>query len=245
MTLRSCSMVTRRRSRAQEGHAGGHAGSGSDQAAHPRRGPPRVLRERHRGRARRRDRGTRQGEQADALLLLRIEGGVVPGDPAPPRRREHGRAPGRRRRRTPAAGAELRRDGPGAGLRAPARVGSARGRQRPSRQRADPPRVLQGLDRGGGGGATRRQRPGRPRCRAARPRGAVPGDRPAPAAADHAPGDGLRAHGPAATRAPARVPRHPRRANRHRRARRPAPHAEGGGPSTRTGVNGGRYSNTG
>ena len=48
---------------------------------------------------------------------------------------------------------------------------------------------------------------------------------------------GSATHEPAATRAPARVPRHPRRANRHRRARRPALPAEGGGPSTRTCVN--------
>ena len=37
--------------------------------------------------ARRRHRGTRQGQQADALLLLRVEGRAVPRDPPSPARR--------------------------------------------------------------------------------------------------------------------------------------------------------------
>src|SRR3954453_9182602 len=50
----------------------GHTRSRGDQGTHPRRRPARVLREGHRRCPRRRDRGTGQGQQADALLLLRF-----------------------------------------------------------------------------------------------------------------------------------------------------------------------------
>ena len=50
----------------------------------------RVLGQGHLRRPRRRHRGPRQGQQADALLLLRVEGGPVPRDPAPPAAERYG-----------------------------------------------------------------------------------------------------------------------------------------------------------